>query len=216
LSVSSERTPDLTLFLDILSTLEEIGASYVIIGAFAAVMYGSTRATYDIDIVVDLHEKHIDELASAYPPPRYYADSVQMRDAIRLGGMFNIIDTTRGEKADLIPLKTSPWYRHALRRRVRQRLDLSGREPMHVWFARADDVIVGKLMAWQEGKSHKHELDIRDMLVAHYLNTDASQAALLDDAYVSTQVMALEGATVALWHALRDSARAEAAAAQQK
>ncbi len=213
--MSSERTPDLTLFLDILRTLEAVGAPYVIIGAFAAAMYGSTRATYDIDIVVDLHEKHIDELASAYPPPRYYADPIQMRDAIRLGSMFNIIDTTRGEKADLIPLRTSPWYRHALRRRVRQRLDLSGREPMHIWFARADDVIVGKLMAWQEGKSRKHEFDIRDMLVAHYLNTDPAQAALLDEAYVSMQVMALESDTAALWQALRDSAREEAAAAQQ-
>ena len=95
-----ERAPDLSLFVDILRTLETIGAPYMIIGAFAGTIYGITRVTYDIDIVVDLSERHIQALAAAYPPPRYYADPLQMRDSIRLGIMFNIIDTSRGEKAD--------------------------------------------------------------------------------------------------------------------
>ncbi len=72
------HTPDLTLFLDILRTLNDMGAPYMIIGGFAAGVYGSTRVTYDIDIVVSLQEKHIATLAEAYPPPRYYADPVQM------------------------------------------------------------------------------------------------------------------------------------------
>lgn len=45
--MANERGPDLSLFLDILHTLEEIGAPYMIIGAFAAGVYGVTRATYD-------------------------------------------------------------------------------------------------------------------------------------------------------------------------
>jgi hypothetical protein len=213
--VSSERTPDLTLFLDILRTLEAIDAPYVIIGAFAAAMYGATRTTYDIDIVVDLREHHISQLARAYPLPRYYADPTQMRDSIRLGMMFNIIDTTRGEKADLIPLTMTPWYRHALRRRIRQRLELPDAGTLSIWCARADDVVIGKLMAWKEGRSHKHELDIRDMLVTNYLGADPSGTALLDEAYVSAQAMALGSDTATFWQALCDSARQEAAAAEQ-
>ncbi len=103
----NKHPPDLSLFLDILHTLEDIRAPYMIIGAFAAAQYGTTRATYDIDIVVDLSEEHIEALAEAYPPPRYYADPVQMRDSIRMGIMFNIIDTSRGEKADLSPIRCS-------------------------------------------------------------------------------------------------------------
>jgi hypothetical protein len=68
--VPNEDRLDLTLFLDILQTLEEIGAPYMVIGGFAATMYGITRTTYDIDIVVDLKEPDIQALAAAYPPPR--------------------------------------------------------------------------------------------------------------------------------------------------
>jgi hypothetical protein len=75
---NAER-PDLSLFLDILRTLERMGAPYMIIGGFAATMYGITRTTFDIDIVVDLQGKHIRALAEAYPSPRYYADPGQMR-----------------------------------------------------------------------------------------------------------------------------------------
>jgi hypothetical protein len=56
--VASEQRPDLGLFLDILHTLESIEAPYMIIGAFAATVYGITRVTYDIDIVVKLEEAH--------------------------------------------------------------------------------------------------------------------------------------------------------------
>ena len=65
--MATERTPDLRLFFDILQTLNRINAPYMIIGGFAAAIYGNNRTTYDIDIVVDLHERHIQALAAAYP-----------------------------------------------------------------------------------------------------------------------------------------------------
>lgn len=85
----SRSGPDLSLFLDILRQLEEIGVPYVIIGGFAAAIYGITRATYDIDIIIDLDEEHIQALVDAYPPPRYYADPHQMLQAMRTGSPFN-------------------------------------------------------------------------------------------------------------------------------
>ena len=39
--------PDLSLFLDILKTLESLNIPYMIIGAFAGTVYGITRVTYD-------------------------------------------------------------------------------------------------------------------------------------------------------------------------
>jgi len=143
--VSAGSTPDPGLFLDILKTLERIGAPYMIIGAFAGTVYGITRVTYDIDMVVDLKEQHILALADTYRLPRYYADPEMMSNSIEMGIMFNIIDTHRGEKADLIPLTSA--YKQAFEHRIRQSVEIPGTEPFEVWCARLEDVIIGKLMA---------------------------------------------------------------------
>lgn len=121
--MSSDDRPDLTLILDLLLTLQRIGAPYMVIDGFAATLYGSTRTTYDIDMVVDLQERHIQALANAYPPPRYYADPGQMRSSIAMGTPFNIIDSARGEKADLSPLGSDSRYLFAFSRRIRQRIE---------------------------------------------------------------------------------------------
>jgi hypothetical protein len=52
--LTTERRPDYGLFIDILLTLERIQAPYMVIGAFAAIIYGARRTTFDIDIVVNL------------------------------------------------------------------------------------------------------------------------------------------------------------------
>jgi len=97
----------------------------------------------DIDIVVDLKETHIQALAAAYPPPRYYADPEQMRSSIRMGISFNIIDGKRGEKADLSPLTRDSRYRQAFGRRIRYEIKWPGEASFMAWCARPDDVIYG-------------------------------------------------------------------------
>ncbi len=206
----NEHPPDLSLFLDILQALEAIGAPYMIIGAFAGAVYGVTRTTYDIDIVVDLNEEHFEALATVYPPPRYYADPLQMRDSIHMGIMFNIIDTTRGEKADLVPLTMASRYRKAFERRVRQTVEIPGVEPLEIWCARPEDVIVGKLMAWDEGRSRKHETDIYEMVVFHYLGADLTLSVKLDEAYVNAQARMLGEDVAELWEVVKAAARQEA------
>jgi len=206
--VPNERYGDVSLFLDILHTLEAIGAPYVVIGAFAATIYGSTRATHDIDIIVDLSDEHIRALAEAYPAPRYYADPEQMRDSMRQGVIFSIIDADRGEKADLVPLSMDRRYCRALTKRVRQRVAVSGIEPFEVWCARPDDVIVDKLMAWSEGRSRRHESDILQMMVLYYRGAGAGP---LDEAYVDGQAQLLGPQVAALWAAIKQAARQEAA-----
>ena len=209
-----QRLPETSLYLDVLHTLEDIGAQYAIIGAFGASLYGVTRVTYDIDMVVNLTEQHIQALAAAYPPPRFYADPVQMRDSIRRGILFNIIDTSRGEKADLVPLTMDPRYRRAFDRRVRQFVDIPGGEPFEVWCARPDDLIAGKLMAWAEGHSRKHETDVYEMMVFHYLNPEPEGSLPIDEAYVDAQAEALGYDVVQLWEAIKDAALREAGRVQ--
>ena len=212
--MASEQRPDLGLFLDILHTLEDIKAPYMIVGAFAATVYGTTRVTYDIDIVVKLEEKHIQALTAAYPPPRYYADPVQMRDSIEMGIMFNIIDTDRGEKADLVPLTMDSRYHLAFQRRMRQTVEVPGSDPFEVWCARSEDVIIGKLMAWAEGRSRKHETDIFEMMVFHYLEIDLSRSATFEESYVDAQAKELGQEVAEFWQTVKQAAREKAARAK--
>ena len=199
--------PDLSLFIDILHKLEAIGAPYVIIGGFAATMYGITRATYDIDIIVDLDESHIEALAEAYPLPRYYADPYQMRNAIRIKSIFNIIDTERGEKADLFPITMDERYRPALENRVRQSAEIPGQEPLAVWAARPEDVIIGKLLAWAELQTQRHASDIYEMMITQYLGIGVP---VFDEAYVDGQAERLGWVVAQFWQEIKADAFTQA------
>lgn len=189
------------LYFDILQTFERLGVPYVIIGAFAGQAYGVTRLTVDVDIVVDLNEEHIQALASTYSPPRFYADPQQMRDSIRLGVLFNIIDSSEGRKIDLIPLTMKPGYGFALKNRIRRQIP--ARELFEAWFARPEDVVVGKLMAWEEGQSFKHEQDIRDILVAVRLGEDSELSSMFDFGYVEQWTRQLGPKVQELWQRLK-------------
>jgi len=206
--VATGREPDLSLFVDIVHSLEAIGARYVIIGAFAASAYGITRMTYDIDIVVDLSEADIEALVSRYPSPRYYADPEQMRSSIQMGIMFNIIDSERGEKADLLPVTMHLEYRRLLASRVREEMKAPGCPPFDAWIARLQDVIIGKLEAWREGRSRKHETDIYEMLVFHYLGLDPTQP--FNEHAVDQAAEALGPEAEELWLAAKQAAHEEA------
>jgi len=152
------------LYLRIVKALDDIDAPYMIVGAFAGAVFGVVRSTADIDILVDLKEEHFDSLAANFPLPRYYADPEMMRNSTQMGIMFNIIDSTEGVKADLVPLSREPEYLLAFDRRVREKyIDENGNE-FEAWFAQPTDIIIGKLRAWNEGRSDKHPKDIYAIL----------------------------------------------------
>ncbi len=207
--MSEPHSPDLSLFYDILLTLKRINAPYMIIGAFAGTVYGLTRVTYDIDIIVDFSEEHVQAIADAYPLPRYYADPEMMRNSIRMGIMFNIIDSSRGEKADLLPLTMSSDYVHAFRNRVQRTLEIPGRGKIDFWCAQLEDVIIGKLLAWSEGRSRKHETDIFDMMVQHYLGLDPEVSQSFDETKIDRQAKKMGSDTLHLWESIKGAAQEE-------
>ena len=100
-------------------------------------------------------------------------------------------------------------YRRAFERRVRKPVETPGRPVLEVWCARPEDVIVGKLMAWVEGRSRKHETDIYEMMVFHYLGLDPAASADFDESFVDCEARELGADASELW------AQAKAAAFQE-
>ena len=150
----------LDFYVRVAKALDEINAPYMIVGAFGGTLFGITRATNDIDIIVDLHEKDFEALSQKFPLPRYYADPEMIRNSVQMGIMFNIIDSTEGVKADLVPLKREPEYQLAFDRRIRETFTDEHDQLFEAWVAQPTDIIIGKLQAWNEGRSDKHPKDI--------------------------------------------------------
>lgn len=197
-----------SFYVQILKALDEIDAPYMIVGAFGGYPFGITRVTFDIDILVDLREQDFDALSQKFPLPRYYADPEMMRNSTEMGIMFNIIDTNEGIKADLVPLKREPDYEIAFERRVRRNFVDPAGNAFSAWVAQPTDIIIGKLTAWNEGRSDKHPKDIRAMLV---FDLNGSSDLAIDYEMITKEAKRLGKETLDMWNQVLAKAEEEVA-----
>jgi hypothetical protein len=195
-----------TFYVQVVRALDEIGAPYMIVGAFGGYPFGISRTTYDIDILVDLREKDFEVLSQRFPLPRYYADPEMMRNSVQMGIMFNIIDTNEGIKADLVPLKREPEYQVAFSRRIRREFTDPGGSTFEAWVAQPTDIIIGKLRAWDEGRSNKHPNDIYSMLI---FDLSGYSDSSIDFDIVTTEVAQIGQDTLEIWNQLVARAKDE-------
>lgn len=186
-----------SFYVQIVKALDEIDAPYMIVGAFGGYPFGITRVTFDIDILVDLREQDFEALSQKFPLPRYYADPEMMRNSTEMGIMFNIIDTSEGIKADLVPLKREPDYEIAFERRIRRNFVDPAGNPFIAWVAQPTDIIIGKLEAWNEGRSDKHPKDIYSMVVFDL--SDLSDLSI-DYKMVTKEATRLGRETLEMWN----------------
>ncbi|MBI5294108.1 MAG: hypothetical protein HY869_01445 [Chloroflexi bacterium] len=193
-------------YIRVVKSLDEIEAPYMIVGAFAGLVFGVSRATFDVDILVDLQDDDFVKLSSKFPLPRYYADPEMMRNSVQLGIMFNIIDTEEGVKADLVPLTREPGYDVAFERRVRRTFSDTDGNAFDAWCAQPTDIVTGKLKAWKEGQSSKHPTDIYNMLV---FSLSGFSDLKIDMDIVSKEAQNLGERTFNLWNELVARAQTE-------
>jgi len=72
--------------------------------------------------------------------------------------------TEEGARADLVRLKREPEYQLAFNRRVKEIFQSPSGESFEAWVAQPTDIVIGKLHAWNEGRSDKHPKDIFSIL----------------------------------------------------
>lgn len=196
----------ISFYVQVVKALDEIGAPYMIVGAFGGYPFGITRVTFDIDILVDLREQDFEALSQRFPLPRYYADPEMMRNSVQMGIMFNIIDTNEGIKADLVPLKREPDYEIAFERRVRRNFLDPAENAFTAWVAQPTDIIIGKLEAWNEGRSDKHPKDIRAMIA---FDLSGSSDLPIDYETIKKEAARLGRETLEMWNQALANAKEE-------
>jgi hypothetical protein len=159
-------------FTYVIDVLERLSIPYMVVGGFAAIFYGEPRLTIDVDIVVDMKPEHIRPFVAAFPIPDYYVSEEGIRDSLRQCYPFNIIQTATGAKVDLVPLPRDPFTRLAFQRRQSLAYDEAGHSAT---FIAPADIILAKLIAFQQTGSDKHLRDARGVLVTQWgqLNLEA-------------------------------------------
>src|SRR5579859_485017 len=128
----------------------------MLVGSMASGVYGEARLTLDIDIVVDLTVADAETLCRAFPEPEYYVNLPAAREAASRGGQFNVIHPTSGNKIDFMIARRDAWGRIQLARRRQERV----LEDRIGYVASPEDVILGKLLYYQDGRHEKHLRDI--------------------------------------------------------
>lgn len=140
--------------------LDRIGCARFTTGSIASMVSGEPRFTNDIDIVVRLEERQALEVAAAFTGDAWCVSPEAAVDAVRCGGMFNLIHVASGLKVDLI-VAGRDAYDDTRFDRVRGIRMPDGRvEP----FSSPEDVILMKLVFLREGGSDKHRRDIATMV----------------------------------------------------
>ena len=150
--------PELLKFT--LRVLEQLNIPYAVVGSFASGVWGESRFTQDIDILVELKLQDVPALCAAFPEAEFYVSQSAANDAVARHGQFNVINPTSGTKIDFMIAGSSSWVRAQLERRKRIPFfpDQDGA------VATAEDIILGKLVYYREGGSDKHLRDIAGIL----------------------------------------------------
>lgn len=146
--------------------LQELMIDFCVSGGYAVCIWGKPRFTADLDIVINLEEKKITELAERLKNelPEAYVDEEQMEQATRDINEFNVIEPSLGMKIDFFTLQNDEYDKLMLRRSVVKDV---GRP---VRFISPEDLIIAKLKWYKLDKSARHFEDIRSVLIMNKID----------------------------------------------
>ena len=156
------------LLKKVVRTLEQLHIRYMVSGSVASSLQGEPRSTHDIDIVVDLPESKVHDLAAAFPSPDFYLDEEAVAEAVARRDMANLIDTTSGDKVDFWLLTEDPFDRSRFARRYYE--EILG---MRLAVCSPEDTILMKLRwARMSGGSEKQFADALRVYEVQYEKLD--------------------------------------------
>lgn len=173
--------------------LESLSIEYMLTGSIVSSAQGEPRMTHDIDILVRLDSTTATRLAAAFDQAGYYVSEAAAEAAVQRRGMFNVLQTSTGQKVDFYVLPYDDYEQVRFARRKELLVDGEA-----VFATTAEDTILSKLR-WAKlcGGSERQMGDARRVYEV--------QTQHLDREYLATWVERLE--LLEFWNALIASAR---------
>lgn len=162
--------------------LRDLAIPYALGGSVASGVHGESRATNDVDVLVDLGAALADRLVAALRP-EFYVDGGAVADAIERRSSFNAIQFALAMKVDFFVSNGTGLDRLQLERR--RPMALAGADGREVFVASPEDVVLRKLL-WFRASGGALERQVRD--VAGVLKI---QGPRLDLAYLRGTAQAL-------------------------
>jgi hypothetical protein len=149
----------------VLAALDRLEISYLVGGSVASAVFGLSRPTMDLDMVVDLWPGQVDDLVAELDKD-FYVDAESIREALSLGRAFNLIHFASSFKVDMFPLKSDPYSQASFARRTFKVSRSFGPEPIECAVAAAEDTILRKLEWYRAGgeTSERQWNDLRGVL----------------------------------------------------
>lgn len=144
------------LLIKIAGILDKLKIPYIITGGMAVSVWGRTRYTADIDIVVELLEKNINLLAKELlnVDKDVYVSEEAMREALEIKGEFNFIHPQSQLKVDFWVVKDN-FNKLEIKRAIVKKI--GGKK---VNFVSPEDLILSKLLWYQLSESTRQLEDI--------------------------------------------------------
>ena len=139
--------------------LSAAGIPSMLTGSLAAAFHGASRATMDVDLVIDPTTPALDDFVRRVEALGLYVSADAAREALAHCGMFNVVDPETGWKADLIVRKRRPFSETEFSRG--EAADFFG---VSLAVASLEDVILSKLEWARLGASGRQLEDVRALL----------------------------------------------------
>jgi hypothetical protein len=137
----------LRAFLEI---LDELGLRYIAVGSMASSIHGIARFTNDVDLLVEIDDLAIEQIA-ARVGAMFYLDPDEARRSIRLGLAFNLLHIASASKIDVFPLGTDEFHRSELARSIASEWVIPGQSSIGLRVASAEDTVLSKLRWYKLG-----------------------------------------------------------------
>jgi hypothetical protein len=162
---------------------DDLGIRYPVGGSLASSIYGTPRATQDVDLVAEIAPPHVGPLAGDLGA-EFYVDPDMIRDAIRRRASFNVVHLATMFKADVFIGRDDAWPREEMSRARTEEIDTpEGR--VAVRFASPEDILLHKLVWYKLGD------EVSDRQWGDIAGVIQVQADSLDVAYLRSWAPAL-------------------------